>query len=732
MPLLSLIFLFVSFQVYSSRSHLTCSKSGTHIAAINGVNINWKKFRSFKSETIKLMSLDIEKTNVDAGQGQLTVNAYHNASFDLLSDGYETWKLYLRRLDETNGRHVRIDLIVSLFMWYLNDISIFNKHCDVEDLKVECNELLRLMSKKTTKDLGEITAVVDRQFKANKKIIFLSHSAGALFVDTVRDYIKEKYQNKYQYTSHLALARPFITNHDNAYELNFDRDEILKTLKFLSPNDVPDFNVSQMFGCTSPNGSDIAVNHDYIFCYLGPVLVDPNDKPILADENFLNARNLVSDSIYRVAGMLENNDEKCCNKQKNGKVWLNGGGFISKKSSAENVFIDSTSSLCGEGVLKNGSVNVNTVLDGVYNLAGNFNIRETTMTPTSSLISNDSSQRLRLENLTLDGGLEFLTNINLLDVDIKGKVKFKYNGSVEQYIQNSDFEFTGDIPSYLEGTHSLGIGGSKIKGTFNVVANKIRLVNLQAPVDFSLSSSHSLSEINIENATFSNKAFLNFYPNIQSYLDLKDISSSGNMILNVRNMTALTVDASDDVSIDSTKSVRMYRSNISEKFSFIGTGLNISDSSIEGNLATSNTCSYYDLDILGSKIGEGNSFLNAASISSNGTTRYSVTSTTINGNKCECNDPEIPCGPFSVVMRKDLSGFTGQGIAIINASIGSGVTVNPGSGGTDISGDNASIADGTSITPPVYVFNCGISGSIGPDYSEWCSSWTGILNIFKL
>lgn len=421
MYFLALIFLISSSaSTFAAKSHLTCSKSGTHIIGINGVNINTKKYADFRRNTY-LIASELEKKNVDAGAGPVTRLTYYNQSMTLMFDAYESWKAYLKRVEETTGRHMLIDRVVDHFVKYLTQAPNFSKDCLEYEEGEECNELIKIMNSKFASDLGKIKEGVANQFKLNKKVIFVSHSAGALFVDTARDYIQEHFKEHYPYTSHLALARPFKTNHDNSYYINFDQDEILKFLKFVAPDDVPDFNVRQSLSCTNPNGEyDPAINHDYISCYLGNILVFPDDKPIIENENFLNARTLVKDSIYRVAGDLENNDENCCNKMQDGKVWINSngspGGFISEKIIISgNIQLDKGGQLCSQGSINATSDASKHYFDKDVKLEGKIYLN-------SPFKFQNVKSALNSE-LTIDPSAS--SDLRMTDSNINGKLKLK-------------------------------------------------------------------------------------------------------------------------------------------------------------------------------------------------------------------------------------------------------------------------------------------------------------------
>lgn len=416
-----LLFLIVPYPQKSlaNLSHLACSMSGTHIAAVNGVNISPSKFELFDAANIRVRN-ELERKYTDIGPGELTVKSYYNQSSGLILDAYETWKLYFKNLEETSGRHYSLNKIVNHFANLLMNVP-GKDFCVEEGIEEGCNELFQKLNATTKLDAAKIQRSVLSKLVKNQKVIFLSHSQGAVVVDNVRNYLRTKYPDHYKFTSHLAVARPFVTDHEREYHVNFSKDEVLKKLKLISSNDVPDFNVKQMTECYHPNQeADALINHDYIDCYLGPTYIDPLFEPLkIANEN-VNSRKLILDSIYRVAGFLPNNDSKCCNKAE-GKIWLNDneniGGFLSKdvKVTSGKVYIENGAQICGEGSIRATSIETDhffdktTLIEGKINLNSKFRIENNVhVTPRGELISEIGSEKLLLlMKSTIDGKIQF-------------------------------------------------------------------------------------------------------------------------------------------------------------------------------------------------------------------------------------------------------------------------------------------------------------------------------------
>lgn len=480
MRFLILFFLICSSIAEAKLSHLTCSANGLHIIFINGVGVDVSQFEDFERQS-RVFASELEKSWIDLSSipENVTFDAYHNSSFLKPYDGFEAWKLYMEGETTEDGGFFSQDTITKIFNYKITqNAKALSKTCHTYLFEKHCQKLDEILFfKKTYEDLAKMKFEVDKVLSSGKKILFVSHSAGALFVDNIRDYIKRVWSDKYLQTSHLALARPLETQHINQYHLTFEDDQLTERLRFipLVGGKVPPANLDKTQKCIDPKDpDDIFSNHSYINCYLGQLTSQNTaDSPILNEPAEMPARSHVKNAIYRVASYLTNNDKNCCDG-KNGKVWLNGvtpGGFVSEKIriTGGEIFVSRMAQLCGFGEIK-GSQNSNnyefhsgTKIEGEVFIDSKFYIQNLKTLPNSKLsIISGPTKNFSSQNFTLHGELDWKNNLStslgytsLSNLNLYGKNKV--TGDVS-FGGGSYYNVTLESPSAL-----LTVGGSSNK-----------------------------------------------------------------------------------------------------------------------------------------------------------------------------------------------------------------------------------------------------------------------------
>lgn len=483
MRFLVLLFVLIPIVSEAKLSHLSCSQNGLHIAFVNGVGVDVNQFQGFRNASTSLvndLAINLDLLDLSSTPERVTFDSYHNSSFLKLYDGFEAWKLYMEGETTEDGGLFSQDTISKIFNYKITEnTKALSRTCHTIFFKKHCQKLDEILFfKDTYEDLGRMKTEVSKVLSNGRKILFVSHSAGALFVDNIRDYIKRVKPANYLHTSHLALARPLETQHENQYHLTFEDDQLTEGLRLipLVGNKVPTANLNKTQACFDPAApNDIFSNHSYINCYLGQLISqNTTDSPILDEPAEMPARSQVKNAIYRVASYLSNNDKNCCDGKK-GKVWLNGvtpGGFVSEKLriTGGEIYVSPMAQLCGVGEIK-GSQNPNnhefhpgTKIEGEVFIDSKFYFQNLKALPTSKLsIISGTSKNFSSQNFTLYGELEWKNNLsttleNTSISNIKLYGKNKVTGDVS-FGGGSYYNVALESPSALL---TVGSSGNKI------------------------------------------------------------------------------------------------------------------------------------------------------------------------------------------------------------------------------------------------------------------------------
>lgn len=669
---------------FSSVSHLSCSKSGTHLVFVNGVGVDPGSFSRFRGASIDI-SKELNKGLVDE-KSFVTYESYHNNSEGKLNDALETFLLYL----ETNKRELEIspESGYKLFLKALMKNPVgFDQLCKIQNAKAACDELNKIIlfseNSSTVADIGALKNLSNDLLLNNKKIVFVSHSGGAVVVDRVRDYIKDHHPKKYNYTAHLAIARPFNTRHSNEYHLNFDQDGVINTVRDLGFG-TPSSNVDLKKSCDPWYTYFLGIKNHYYNCYLGTNQVEGSSFFNLSGN--VTSRQLVMDSIYRVSSYLENNDDDCCKKDPKVKRWINPygeyGGVISKNvavSGGQYLTINYGAQICGEGSIQVTSPSIiddKSKLYGKINILGKFELRDFSSTESSNVeLVNRSAYKSIFNIVQMDGDINMEGIINSGSSNFKGSLEMKCSAVLPSYcsaqISNSTIEVPKTQKSFADLT-SISILRSNIYKKFSMSAYKLELED---------------SEVNGE-ILLANGSIV-----AKEMTLTKGLSFNGNLL----ELTNSQIDG--ELNING-----------------VGNNFTLFNSNVVDGVVNSDTTScpvYKDVSIFDYNLSGTNTFNSSVSIrNASPLTSYTIS----NFHSSDC------VGVGSISAKSDIESFVGKGTFTLNVNqIGSGVTVDGSDGFVTIEGltNNASnISSGSTMSGPL-LWGCDVSGSIGPN--EYCT-----------
>lgn len=516
-----LTFIFYSLNTFATLSHLSCSKNGTHIMFINGVNVGNFEHSEFSTEASAFF-VSLDKSFVDS-KNNLTASIPHNRSEGLLKDTAETFYLYAYRQKNKNidpeppsytavkeisqvlvaGLMTRKDKLNHLCGKYLkrdengdllNDICKnspglpkFDQDVSIKDACCAIGEIMiQGQSSVTFEDLGAMRASVLEKLQSNQKVILVTHSAGSMFADRIRDFINQYYPKYKNLIGTLSLARPFRSNHkERSYFLNSNKDPILKKLRSteLRETPIPNLIFSKNCDAVIPFPADYR-NHEFS-CYLTKTNV--TGGKLLFNTSVPTSNYYIKDFIYRIASEFENNDENCCNKAK-GKVWrddwyCNNGypdlcqtSFVSAKSTLDikDSSMMNDSFICGKYVIQSQSNDTrfgSTRLLGAGSLTGEIMLSATEFDEES--VVNISTSMVSMYKTKVKGTSKFSGNgsITMDDVQISGKNDFRSesNSSWLRLWRTNIFS-NGENLNYIyaSGLGDSGLSDSSLGNKFNL------------------------------------------------------------------------------------------------------------------------------------------------------------------------------------------------------------------------------------------------------------------------
>lgn len=685
MQVVRLFFLFFFIFIpksYSSLSELTCSQNGTYVVFINGVNVNDEGFKDFGSIAAGFAS-GIEKNKVD--HTSFEDESLQNSSANVLYDAAETYFEFLKSTGISNPSSSEIYLEI-LMASFTNNFTPVTHACSLLNgiICEKAYEILIQSEIKTVTDIQYIYSKVKRKLHQDKRVIFISHSGGAVITDRVRDMILSRDGDFYNLTSHIALARPFKSVHQKVLNYSFDKDPVLKILRQGS-NNVPNSNVQLINDCPgSILLGDFLRNHNFS-CYLSNIEVIFSGRGS-SDE-------FVKSLIYKQASEFKNNDEKCCNKA-DGKVWLNSfmspGGFVASTVNiiGEKLWINDDSSVCGEGEIDVSESNVlsvisnKTKLDGTLKIKGPINFSKVTSSLKSTLkIASGAA----ITDSIIDGEVKIETLPPYSSLIHKGKIETK----ASLLINRGRLDNT-DIDSGTVVIRESSIEDSKINGNLEL-------------------QNSSLERVIFENY-FSNDAYLNFMSISDSTINVSgpvslEFGGIGNSNISVSGTLHQGVGANNINNVKDTniffdvgtKNVRMNDVDaISEEPSIIefkGESIFLEKVSNKGKLELNSFSNIHSADFIGVNQ------LKDVQIISNGGGKYSVINSTALGE----NSAEIR-------MNSNLVEFVGHGKFDLRGTIGSSVKIYG-----NVTNWFFNIADNTTVYGPI-TLGCDVSGIIYSDY----------------
>lgn len=478
--------------VFANLSHLTCSKSGTDLIFINGIWIHDGGYRVWEQYT-NSMRLHLQANMVDV-KGSVEVQPRRNHSAGVLEDLYENYEIYL----ESQTNPVNLDANRAQFIRKITNNPRFSDHCESTEGEKVCHELFKIDTSKmpaTVNDLGVLRENILERLKDHRKIIFVTHSGGAAYAESLRTSIKLSNPEYNGLIGHVAMAPSYPSIHGYK-QMTFVSDRITNVVRGLTFGATPDGNYTLINDCGVPA---FMKDHDFP-CYMG-------EKAVLGATKFTSTgiypgKTILADLIYQAAEELGNNEKdnpKCCYGAA-GKVWFSSSGnsFVSNKTkiqSSVNLVLNN-SEICGEYNFK-GSNNITisgSKLDGrgefnstVQILNSNFSIRSV-----FNFFNNGSfpsiSQSLYMKDLNVNSEVNVSGNIEFYDMNInapffsQGKLQF-YPTSPNRIFDYPFFtsgkniqlrlnpSFTGVAKLYGEIEVSHGTFGSNITLTGNENAN---------------------------------------------------------------------------------------------------------------------------------------------------------------------------------------------------------------------------------------------------------------------
>lgn len=668
-----------TINVFAGKSHLTCSKNGTVLFYINGVGLK-DDDKSFSSNT-NIVTQQVIKSNVDS-KSTIISNYMPNRSEGILKDVSEAYFLYMNstKISEANPT-LKADAYKLFVSYFTSNRVKFKLMCAAkESLRKYCNEIKKIAALKeksaTVKDLRLFTEKTIDFLNENRKVIFVTHSSGALFADRIRDVLAEHPSYKKNMVSHVALARPLSAERTkNRYDIVFNTDSLINYIR-KNNLDAPDSNVDLIGDCPNnepmplPDTDIIVRNHEFS-CYIGQNLVE--GKQFFPKTN-MTALEYVADSIYRVASELGNNDELCCNKSAYGKLWINEddslGGFVSDNTKIQyNVILEPGSQICGKGTIKgrvgsNPSILKNKVkLKGSYDISGYFNIQELLTSENSKITLNTSStSESKIQKLNLVGNFSVSGRFKFEDVTVSGNVSI--NSPVNTLID---------------------VSGSNIKtvtyGKMNILQGIYMTSSDLVDVDFEVTSG----------------------VNLHNFKALKGFSAASPIL----GMAVYNTTFKENASFTSNDQITFYStgSTIDKEFEYPGSMLSLNTVNITEEQDWGNSDRVYLTKL---NLGSGNQFSSSYQIQSLKSTQSNMTNTIINGRSSEMD--------FLLNAFSDLTNLTvlsGTEKIFLGGTIGSNVTIHDD---VRVSGDDTLvIASNTTILGPNF-FHCSVSGTIPANY----------------
>lgn len=449
---------------------LSCSKNGSMIFFINGVNVSEVDKISNKI----LYDRFFERMTKDRIDQKLDVDSkfLYNQSEGLLLDAYETYKLSLEH--STTPKKTKVRMFLDMIS---GDLPDFLQTCRSHEGNQKCDSIFSHYYKGQASlaetDLRVMMARVLRAAKDNKKLIFVTHSGGTIFADAIRRHLKTYYPQYYKLSSHFSMSRPFKTDLNKTFNATFDQDEIGKFLRYSFPALAPSANIVMYQKCKG-NVTE-APNHIQT-CYFEDAIqlsfLNTSDRPLFNQSFPIRAIDYMLDSVYRVATFIPGNDEKCCPTIPGGP-WRNEhlcqsgspnclSGFVADSveySKKENIEIVK-SYICGPYKLHPGNNKIQ--MYGSY-LHGQGEINKGNIS--DSIFKEDSITSFSgyaIGNSELSGRNVIQDDVYIFNSQLNG------NNIIKGHTEFSRSTLSSDLlnPSSFDG--SIGISDSHLEGNFNV------------------------------------------------------------------------------------------------------------------------------------------------------------------------------------------------------------------------------------------------------------------------
>lgn len=169
-----LILAFLSLNANAIKSHLTCSKNGTDIYFINGVDVGDESYKDFV-RTVALLEQSSPLHEFDPKAENVKFIPLHNSSQGMKKDVAEAMFQYIENVKKEK-KNVTIVAAKFVFHFLSSNTQKMKEVCNRElgqNLRYICDELLRIKYDKYNshlfKDLGSFKLRIAESVAANKK-----------------------------------------------------------------------------------------------------------------------------------------------------------------------------------------------------------------------------------------------------------------------------------------------------------------------------------------------------------------------------------------------------------------------------------------------------------------------------------------------------------------------------------------------------------------------------------
>ena len=427
--IISLFFLItMSLDAVAQEKSLSCSKNGTVLFYINGINVGKTDFDEDLDRLFEtIVSLETKFDN----QGSVSVTGEHNSSEGFTLDYIQL----VRQKLEGQKKYSNSDIVELISLYFHSRIEFIRSIGEEIYDEIRRDMFLELNSGETISQNDiKVMAIKIRNFlNQNKKVIVVSHSQGNIYANYVYDEllnigVPAEALNKYYGNLQVgSAARSLKAKNAKVYSL---KDDIaLNWLSGTSPRPVLDqkYRVS----LHTPSSLYCVLNycHGFASTYQSSSMEVVGPKQGASGEVTRKSVDVFRENLEEVAWMLANNDDNCCDGRE-GRFYRKdysspASGFVENTvdiASRANITISESAQLCGELKIRN-PINYNS-------------------------------------NIYIRGNSEIHANYPIL---IYGNIDF-LNSVITNYTHQSGAEFNGGNEYGLKFANSLIHGGGKISG----------------------------------------------------------------------------------------------------------------------------------------------------------------------------------------------------------------------------------------------------------------------------